>query len=360
MPRLLPQQASCIEEHFLYRMHVRLLRGDINHPLKISPPCIIVAGLGAVEVSSSSASTRLTRPEPLARLGLDALRRRMQLTTATMLLAPCVVPNSLLWHKEENAAATSLAHTLDRAYRKDPPDWLLMPSYLPGSVPGVIVARRQRREQRWIFLSATALEDWVQQECELERHPDQDDEDFSSAARDPSTLEEHEPDRRPEEGEDDPSSEAKDQFVSGDYVVSLKLKYFKDAARKIVEGTDYCPPKRKRTKDGKEEDDAKSGAWRRVACIYALNMQKGMPECQDLRERGWTNAMAKAVENWVDALRPDTRGWLSKGDGPRIFAQKLTVRRRDGTPASDATDALVELIDTLVRPHGRTRTGSPH
>ncbi|WP_437626012.1 hypothetical protein [Sorangium sp. So ce1151] len=374
MSRQPPLQVSSSDgTHHMFRMDVCLRRGNIQDSLNIAPPCVIVAGRGAVEISDSSATTRLTRPEPLATFDPNEIRRRIHFSTATRLSVPCIVPNSPEWHYEEGTAVTRLAQTLDGAYRRDPPDWLLMPTYLHGSVPGVIVALRRRREQCWIFRNYTALEDWVQQKCELERHPDEGngkpssvvrgpfapeerepDKRFygsSSVARDQFTSEERELDRRTDKVEVDSSLEHLfPDFVCGQYVVKFDSDHYRDAARIVVKGGHHSMPK---------STPAAMGAWRRVACIYAIYMQRNMqlPEHRDLRKYGWSNKMAECVERWVDILGTDTRAWLSGDDGPRIFSQYLTVKLKGGGPVLDATEPLAALIDTLVRPHGKTTIG---
>lgn len=122
-----PRRVSGLEGLLrLYRMQVRLLRADIDHTLRVAAPCVVVAGLGAVEISGGTGSTRLARPEPLAKFDLDELRRRLQAlpVSTTNLSVPCALPNSSCWHTDQSEAALRLSNTLATAYKKDPPDWL--------------------------------------------------------------------------------------------------------------------------------------------------------------------------------------------------------------------------------------------
>jgi hypothetical protein len=60
-----PRDASGIEGILrLYRIRARLLRGDADHPLRMAAPCVIVAGLGAVEVSSLYPTDKLFWLDP--------------------------------------------------------------------------------------------------------------------------------------------------------------------------------------------------------------------------------------------------------------------------------------------------------
>lgn len=319
-----PQHASYLEGHArLYRLRVRLIRGDIDSPLRIQTPCIIVAGLGAVEVSTAGGSTRLGQPALLARFDLDELRRRLQSTpvSETRLEMPCVVPGDRHWQISEHEAAVGLRSMLDGAFAgTDPPDWLLLPSFLSDSAPGLVLARRDG--DGWVFTSSdSALERWIQGGCEPAR--------TSGRPVVPS-----------------PAVERPAPFEHGEYRVIFENEGILKAARELVlEGTEYHPGVARA---------ATKGAWRRAACVYALRLR----ECaaRDLRQCGWSNGMARCVEEFVHELGTDTREWLRKEDGPRAFVEKFTVRR-GGAAAEDATEALAALIDATVRPHGRTKTG---
>jgi hypothetical protein len=322
MRRLPPHHASYLEGHArLFRLRVRPLRGDIDLPLRIQTPCIIVAGLGAVEVSTPGGSTRLGQPASLARLDLDELRRRLQSTpvSGTRLDVPCVVPSDRHWQINEQEAATGLASMLDGAFAgTDPPDWLLLPSFLSDSAPGLILARRNG--DGWAFTSSdSALERWVQGGCEPAR-----------------TF------WRP--GAPSPAVERPAPFEHGEYRVLFENEGILKAARELVlEGKEYHP--------GVARAAAK-GAWRRAACVYALRLRECAP--RDLRQCGWSNGMAKCVEEFINELGTDTREWLRKEDGPRVFVEKFTVRK-GGDAAEDAAESLAALIDATVRPHGRTK-----
>jgi hypothetical protein len=324
MQRLPPQHASYLEGHArLYRLRARPIRGDIDSPLRIQTPCIIVAGLGAVEVSTSGGSTRLGQPTPLARFDLDELRRRLQSTpvSGTRLAMPCVVPSDRHWQISEHEAAAGLASMLDGAFAgTDPPEWLLLPSFLSDSVPGLVLARRDG--DGWVFTSSdSALERWIQGGCE-------------PAGTSWRTV------------APSPAVERPVPFEHGEYRVIFENEGILKAARDlVVEGKEYHPGVARA---------ATKGAWRRAACVYALRLKECAP--RDLRQCGWSSGMAKCVEEFVNELGTDTREWLQKEDGPRAFAEKFTVRR-GGAAAEDAAEALAALIDATVRPHGRTKTG---
>ncbi|WP_437623995.1 hypothetical protein [Sorangium sp. So ce1151] len=320
-----PQHASYMEGQVrLYRLRTRPIRGDIDSPLRMKAPCIVVAGLGAVEISSALGSTRLGQPALLARLDLDELRRRLQSIPLreTKLSAPCVVPNNRFWKTSEQDAAAALAGMLDGAFGgMDAPDWLLLPCYLADSAPGIVLARRGG--DGWVFTSSgSALESWIQGGCEPVGTPPAPASPSSAATR--------------------PAP-----FEHGQYRVLFENEGILKAARELVlEGKDYRPGVARA---------ATQGAWRRAACVYALRLR----ECatRDLRQCGWSSGMARCVEELVNELGTDTREWLRKEDGPRAFAEKFTVRRGDAA-AEDATEALAALIDAAVRPHGRTKTGT--
>jgi hypothetical protein len=134
--------------------------------------------------------------------------------------------------------------------------------------------------------------------------------------------------------------------VYGEYTVSFENVPLREVASEVIlRGSNYQPS---------SDKPAMSGAWRRAACVYALRLRP-CPS-RDLRECGWSDGMARCVEDMVDQLGADTRGWLAKNDGPRIFAQKFSVRHH-GAPAKNAAEALAALIDELVRPHGKTHLG---
>jgi hypothetical protein len=324
MRRPPPQRASYLEGHArLFRLRVRPIRGAIDSPLRIQTPCIIVAGLGAVEVSTSGGSTRLGQPSLLARFDLDELRRRLQSTpvSETRLEMPCVVPSDRHWQISEREAATGLASMLDGAFAgTDPPEWLLLPSFLGDSAPGLVLARRDG--DGWVFTSSdAALERWIQSGCDAARtswHPVA-----------PS-----------------PAVERAAPFEHGEHRVLFENEGILKAARDLVlEGKEYHPGVARA---------ATKGAWRRAACVYALRLRACA--ARDLRQCGWSNGMAKCVEEFVNELGTDTREWLRKEDGPRAFVEKFTVKK-GGAAAEDASEALAALIDAMVRPHGRTKTG---
>lgn len=320
-----PHNASYLEGYLrLYRLRLRPLRGERGAPLQIQGPCIIVAGLGAVEVAGSGGSTGMSQPEPLARLDLDELRRHLQSLSprTTKLTLPCVMPGAQHWTTSEPEAVARLTSLLDNAFKRaDPPPGLLLPCYLPDSTPGLILARRDG--DGWSFTSSdAALERWIERGCK----PAQ------SAQRATAPG---------------PAGERAAPFVYEDYSVFFENEGLLQVARRIVlEGKDYRPGVARA---------ATRGAWRRAACIYALWLR----ECavRDLRQCGWSNGMARCVEDFVDELGGDSRAWLRKEDGPRTFAEKFTVKK-SGSPAEDATEALAALLDALVRPHGRTKTGT--
>ncbi|MCC6555875.1 MAG: hypothetical protein IT372_23175 [Polyangiaceae bacterium] len=284
-------------------------------------PCVIVAGLGAIEVSGAPGSTELGRPEPSARLALDELRRRLQSmrTSASALTLPCVVPGASRWLKDEAEAIAHLTSMLDGAFRSmAPPDGLVLPCYLPDSTPGLILARHAGSD--WTFTSSdTALESWIQRGCEAP------------------------PGARPPIPPPCPAG-APAPFEHAEYSVLFENEGMIKAARELIlKGSDYRPAVARA---------ATRGAWRRAACVYALRWRAC--EGRDLRQHGWSSGMARCVEELAAELGPDPRRWLGKEDGPRAFAEKFTVKR-GGAPAEDATEALAALLEALVRPHGRTR-----
>lgn len=317
-----PHQASYLEGHArLYRMRMRPVGGDIETPLRMQPRCVIVAGLGAVEISGAPGSTELGRPEPSARLDLDELRRRLQSMrgSASELMLPCVVPGAPRWLKDEAEAIAHLTSMLRGAFRStDPPDGLLLPCYLPDSTPGLILARHSSDD--WVFTSSdAALEGWIQRGCEPP------------------------PGARPAIPPPRPAG-ALVPFEHGEYSVHFENEAMIRAARDLIlKGSDYKPAVARA---------ATQGAWRRAACVYALRLRAC--EGRDLRQYGWSNGMARCVEELAAELGSDPRGWLGKEDGPRAFVEKFTVKR-GGAPAEDAAEALAALLDGLVRPHGRTR-----
>jgi hypothetical protein len=324
MRRRPPQQASYHEGLVrLYRLRGRPVRGDIDSALRIQTPCIVVAGLGAVELSSPGGSTRLGQPALLARLDLDDLRQHLQSIppSETRLVMPCAVPGDRHWQTSEHEAAAGLASMLEGALGgTDPPDWLLLPCYLTDSAPGLILARRAG--DGWVFTSSdSALESWIQSGCAPAL--------TSGRPISPSSA-----------------IEKPAPFEHGEYRVLFENEGILKAARDLVlEGKEYQPGVARA---------AARGAWRRAACVYALRLREC--EVRDLRQCGWSNGMAKCVEEFVNELGTGTREWLGKEDGPRAFAEKFTVRKA-GAAAEDATAALAALIDAIVRPHGRTKTG---
>ncbi|NUQ72072.1 MAG: hypothetical protein HUU21_00635 [Polyangiaceae bacterium] len=293
----------------LYRLHVRPIRGDAARPLRISTPCIVVAGLGAVELAGSEGSTSLTGPEPVAVLNRVEVRRRLQHlpTATTRLVVPCVVPNSSRWLTDEAQVTAHLTSTLGMAYKKDPPDSLLLPCYLASSAPGIIIARRN--QEGWTFTSTDTTINGGMEADHVRRT--------------------------------DPF-----EFLHNEHAVYFENKVILQAARDIIlKGEDYWP-------EGKRRRPATIGAWRRAACVYALKLC-GVSS-RDLREHGWSDGMARCVEDFADDLGADAREWLRRRDGPRTFADQFTVRTR-GELVANATEALAAMLDALVRPHGRTR-----
>jgi hypothetical protein len=164
-----PERVSYLEGIVrLYRLRVRPIRGDIDSPLRIEPPCVMVAGLGAVEVTSRGGSTRLGQPALLAKFNLDDLRRRLQAfrPLETRVAVPCAVPGDRHWQTSEHEAVAALNGLLEGAFvGTDPPDWLLLPCSLADSAPGLILARRA--SAGWMFTSSdSALESWIHGGCE--------------------------------------------------------------------------------------------------------------------------------------------------------------------------------------------------
>ncbi|KYF83124.1 hypothetical protein BE11_43245 [Sorangium cellulosum] len=320
-----PQNVSYLEGQVrLYRLRTRPVRGDIDSPLQMQAPCIVVAGLGAVEISAASGSTRLGQPALLARLDLDDLRRRLPSipVRSTKLAVPCVLPSGRFWQTSEQEAAAALSSLLDGAFGgTDAPDWLLLPCYLADSAPGLILARRSG--DGWIFTSSgSALESWIQTGCEP----------AGTASASPSSS---------------PAATRPERFEYGEYSVLFENEGIIRAATELVlQGKDYRPSVKRA---------ATQGAWRRAACVYALRLRPCTT--RDLRQCGWSNGMARCVEEFASELGADTREWLRKEDGPRAFAEKFTVRWGNAV-ADDATEALAALIDAAVRPHGRTMTGT--
>lgn len=339
IPRRTPNTASYLEGHLrLYRLHFRPLRGDMTAPLRISPPCIVVAGLGAVEIGGEHGSTMLAKPEPLAKFDLDQFRNQIGHipNTKTRLRLPCALPNSPGWMSSEEQAVQRLVATLEMAYKQDPPDWLLLPCYLPESVPGLILARRQN--QSWTFVSLNLD---LQEANSTRISPIE-----SSMQRgvDVSTT----------ECVADVSSSAQwsspPPFVYGDYVVHFENKAMLAAAHeKVLKGLEY------RLDDEKRHRPASAGAWRRAACVYALQIRR--PIDRDLRDCRWAESMARCIETFAEDIGPETLQWFDKKDGPSAFARFFTVRCQ-GHLAIDAREALAGLLDTLVRPHGRVRLGA--
>lgn len=325
--RRLPRYASCLEGRArLHRIGVRPALGEFGSALRLPAPCVVVAGLGAVEITMARGSTGLSRPEAIARLDLDELRRRVQSReqSGAELAVPCAVPGSAEWQRSEQGTVAHLAGLLHDAFRAtDAPDALLLPCYLPDSVPGMILARRS--ERGWVFASnsATALERWLCGEGRGWTGP----RGLGAPSHGVQAVEKPAP-----------------LEVGEDQVLFDNVAMIQAAREHILEGKDYQP------RVGRA---ATRGAWRRAASIYALRMRACAS--RDLRQCGWSDGMARCVEDLVSALGADTREWFGREDGPRTFAEKFTVIRR-GALAADPTEALAALLDELARPHGRTVT----
>jgi hypothetical protein len=189
---------------------------------------------------------------------------------------------------------------------------------MADSAPFIILARRQG--ETWVFdFSDAAIEDWLLALPEAQGH-------IAPGRRPPLAREAFAP------------------FLHGEYTVHFENEPLRRVASEVIlRGASYQPS---------GDKPAMCGAWRRAACMYALWLRP-CPS-RDLRACGWSDGMARCVEDLVDQLGDDARGWLAKSDGPRIFAQKFTVLRR-GAPAGDAAVGLAALLDALARPHGRTR-----
>lgn len=337
MLAFIPRRRLSVEGRLrLYRLQCRPLRGDTSTPLRISPPCIVVAGLGAVELAVDAGSTRLTKPEPVATFEPEKLRNQLDLLSwsTSRLALPCVVPNTPYWLHDEKQAVLRLTETLDAAYKQDPPDWLLLPCYLPDSTPGLIVARRVNHE--WVFVSTNlALRTLhTSDRCidsatkaEIFTAPLE-----TARIQSPSPISEGTP----------------PPFIWGEYTVHFENRTILMAARdKVLAGAEY-------TLDERRYRPASAGALRRAACVYALQLSP--VDIRDLRLCGWSERMAKCVEDFADNIGGETILWFQKKDGPQAFAQFFTVRRK-GNIASNATEALAVMLDKLVRPHGRVRVG---
>lgn len=327
----LPRKTSHAEGILrLHRLQVRPILGHVECPIRVALPCVIVVGLGAVSIGSSP-SARPSHPGPLAKIDLDDARRRLLSLRVgdTALTVPSALPFAPWWQEIAGDAASHLTEMLDATFKhNDAPEWLLLPCYLPGSAPGLVLARQVH--QRWVLTSSDeAPEDWIRR--------------WSDAARESTLLE-----TPGLPGPTRPSASDAAVFKHDDFTVSFEVSRLMTAARDIIlVGEDFKPENLKR--------GAAPGAWRRAACVYALHLRPCA--LRDLRECGWSDGMARCVEDFVEDLGDSTLAWLERPDGPRIFADKFTVRGRNDRV--DAREALATIVDTLVRPHGKTRTGGP-
>ncbi len=338
IPQRPPTAASYHEGRLrLYRLYFRPMRGDIANPLRITAPCIIVAGLGGIEMAGDHGSTQLTKPEPLAKFDLDKMRNHVHTipNSKTRLQLPCALPNSVGWLTDEKQAIARLTATLQMAYKRDPPDWFLLPCYLSDSTPGLILARRKSDE--WTFVS-TDLE-----LRDVDATPNVRNEYHNAECVRPTPNERRSEKSTPMQWDPPPP------FTHGDYTIHFENNAILVAAcEKVLNGAEY------KVDDERRHRPASAGAWRRAACVYALQIRR--VAVRDLRECGWAESMARCIETFADDIGTDTHQWFQKKDGPHAFARLFTVHK-NGNLASNATEAIAALLDALVRPHGRVRIG---